>query len=125
MRVEGERRVYDVYVGDKKIEEDKLYKVTFDEYLGSGGDGYSMFKKYKIFKDTKLVDNEILKRYIIYPLNRTIPNEYRKTQGRIVKMKKDLRSDDIIILHTNDVHCAINDHIGYDGLNLYKKELQL
>ena len=124
VRVEGERRVYDVYVGDKKIEEDKLYKVTFDEYLGSGGDGYSMFKKYKIFKDTKLVDNEILKRYIIYPLNRTIPNEYRKTQGRIVKMKKDLRSDDIIILHTNDVHCAINDHIGYDGLNLYKKELQ-
>jgi 2',3'-cyclic-nucleotide 2'-phosphodiesterase (5'-nucleotidase family) len=33
-------------------------------------------------------------------------------------------SDDIIILHTNDVHCGIMDKIGYDGLMLYKKELQ-
>ena len=33
-------------------------------------------------------------------------------------------SDDIIILHTNDVHCGINEVIGYDGLYLYKKELQ-
>lgn len=29
----------------------------------------------------------------------------------------------IVILHTNDVHCGINDAIGYDGLMLYKKEL--
>ena len=34
-------------------------------------------------------------------------------------------SDDIIILHTNDVHCGINEVIDYDdGLYLYKKELQ-
>ena len=33
-------------------------------------------------------------------------------------------SDDIIILHTNDVHCGIMDKIGYDGLMLYKKELK-
>ena len=33
-------------------------------------------------------------------------------------------SDDIIILHTNDVHCGVNEVIGYDGLYLYKKELQ-
>ena len=125
VRVEGERRVYDVFVGDERIDEDKLYNVTYDEYLGSGGDGFSMFQKYKVAKDLKLVDNEVLKRYIIYQLNRTIPDEYRKTQGRIVKMKKDFRSDDIIILHTNDVHCAISDDIGYDGLMLYKKELQL
>ena len=38
--------------------------------------------------------------------------------------ESDNRSDDIIILHTNDVHCGINDNIGYDGLMLYKKELQ-
>ena len=40
------------------------------------------------------------------------------------KLKEENLSDDIIILHTNDVHCSINDYIGYDGLNLYKKELQ-
>ena len=33
-------------------------------------------------------------------------------------------SEDIIILHTNDVHCAVLSGIGYDGLMLYKKELQ-
>ena len=33
------------------------------------------------------------------------------------------KSKDIIILHTNDVHCGVNDTIGYDGLMLYKKQL--
>ena len=33
-------------------------------------------------------------------------------------------SDDIIIIHTNDVHCAADENIGYDGLMLYKKELE-
>ena len=37
--------------------------------------------------------------------------------------KQDSRSDDIIILHTNDVHCGVQDSIGYDGLMLYKKQL--
>ena len=29
-----------------------------------------------------------------------------------------------VILHTNDVHVGYQDNIGYDGLALYKKELQ-
>ena len=29
-----------------------------------------------------------------------------------------------VILHTNDVHVAFQDNIGYDGLALYKKELE-
>ena len=32
-------------------------------------------------------------------------------------------SDDIIILHLNDVHCGVNDTIGYDGFRLYRDEL--
>ena len=34
--------------------------------------------------------------------------------------------DDVaaVILHTNDVHVAFEDNIGYDGLSLYKKELE-
>lgn len=31
---------------------------------------------------------------------------------------------DIVILHTNDVHCGVDDNIGYAGLALYKKEMQ-
>ena len=33
------------------------------------------------------------------------------------------KSNDIVILHTNDVHCGVQDSIGYDGLMLYKKQL--
>ena len=40
------------------------------------------------------------------------------------QQETDNRSDDIVILHTNDVHCGIQDIIGYDGLNFYKKQLQ-
>jgi len=29
-----------------------------------------------------------------------------------------------VILHTNDIHCGVADNIGYDGLVLYKKELE-
>ena len=32
--------------------------------------------------------------------------------------------DDLIILHVNDVHCGINDKIGYDGFVLYRDELK-
>ncbi len=32
--------------------------------------------------------------------------------------------DDIVVLYTNDVHCGISDVIGYDGLALYKKEME-
>ena len=28
------------------------------------------------------------------------------------------KSNDIVILHTNDVHCGVQDSIGYDGLVL-------
>lgn len=31
---------------------------------------------------------------------------------------------DIVILYTNDVHCGVDDNIGYAGLALYKKEMQ-
>ena len=32
--------------------------------------------------------------------------------------------EDIIILHINDVHCGVNDTIGYDGFYLYREELK-
>ena len=43
--------------------------------------------------------------------------------------KKNLRkaddlSDDIAIIHLNDVHCGITDTIGYDGFVLYRRELE-
>lgn len=36
----------------------------------------------------------------------------------------DERLDDVIVLFTNDVHCGIDENIGYAGLSAYKKEMQ-
>ena len=33
-------------------------------------------------------------------------------------------SDDIVILHINDVHCGVNNTIGYDGFVLYRDDLK-
>ncbi|MCQ4833479.1 metallophosphoesterase, partial [Hungatella sp. SL.1.14] len=30
---------------------------------------------------------------------------------------------DIVVLYTNDVHCGVDDNIGYAGLALYKKQM--
>ena len=89
VKVDGERRVYDVYINDKKIDENKKYTISFDDFLAEGGDGFSMFTKYNLTNDTSLVDNEAFKFYLETELNRTIPNKYKTTQGRIVKAKKN------------------------------------
>ncbi len=43
--------------------------------------------------------------------------------GAISSTAADAR-EDIVILYTNDVHCGVNDVIGYDGLELYKREME-
>ena len=46
--------------------------------------------------------------------------------NNFLSQKRNLQetSDDIIILHLNDVHCGVNDTIGYDGYVLYLNELK-
>jgi len=34
------------------------------------------------------------------------------------------KQNDIVILYTNDVHCAVDENIGYAGLAAYKKQMQ-
>ena len=34
------------------------------------------------------------------------------------------KSNDIVILATSDVHCAVDDNIGYAGLAAYKKQME-
>ena len=41
-----------------------------------------------------------------------------------VSAAENEKSNDIVILYTNDVHCAVEDNIGYAGLALYKREMQ-
>ena len=57
-------------------------------------------------------------------------NSSNKKNLKEVSKKNDKReleselSDDIVIIHLNDVHCGLNDTIGYDGFVLYRDELK-
>ena len=52
-------------------------------------------------------------------LSQIYSSQYMKNPKRNLQEK----NNDIVILHTNDVHCGVTDTIGYDGLMLYKKQL--
>ena len=124
-RVSGERRVYDVKVNDEPVDLNKKYTLSTNAFIIDGGDGYSMFAKYKGYTKMSIgVDNEVLLKYIRDYLQGVIPEKYQTVEGRIIKTEGKVSSSDIIILHTNDVHCGVQDAIGYDGLMLYKKILQ-
>ena len=85
IKIRGKRRVYDTKVGKKTIEPKKKYKISFDSFIGNGGDGYSMFRKYdEIFNSLKS-GSEALIAYIQEKLNGIIPvKEYYNIQGRII-----------------------------------------
>ena len=59
-----------------------------------------------------------------FKVNTLFPNNKFQNKRNLKEIKEEELSDDIIILHTNDAHCALMSNIGYDGLMLYKKELQ-
>ena len=47
------------------------------------------------------------------------------TQKKIKNIRKlESSKDDVAIIHINDVHCGVNDTIGYDGFVLYRDELK-
>ena len=88
IKINGKRRVYDVMVNGEKLDLNKKYKIAFNLYLGNGGDGYSMFVKYKEYEELPLNDNEILIKYIKEDLKGSIPSFYQETQGRIIIVDK-------------------------------------
>ena len=59
-----------------------------------------------------------------FEVNSLIINDHISNNRELKEYLNDYEEEDIIILHTNDVHCGLNDNIGHDGLMLFKKELQ-
>ena len=47
-----------------------------------------------------------------------------KFNKNLRKLQNTEKSDDIVIIHLNDVHCYLNDSIGYDGLAVYLDEIR-
>ena len=84
VKVEGTRRVSNVMIGDKPLDVNKKYNISFDNYIANGGDGFSMFNKYEELSSTLKTDNQAFMIYIKDVLNGIIPDKYRTTQGRII-----------------------------------------
>ena len=97
IKVKGDRRVYDVKVGNEKIDSKKNYTISFDSYIGEGGDGYSMFRNKEEIYNTLKPDNEALISYIKEELNGIIPDRYNSTQGRIIINSNNNDSEAFII----------------------------
>ena len=89
VKIEGERRVFDVFVGNEKLDENKIYKLTLPDYMANGGSGFTMFTKYNISNYTEGFISEVFKNYIKKDLNKKIPDIYNTTHGRIVITQKN------------------------------------
>ena len=93
VEVMGERRVYDVKVGNEYLDLNKEYNISLDEYSADGGDGFSMFGKYEDDYPTGKSEDELLLKYIKEDLNGIIPDKYKTKEERIIiylKNKSDL-----------------------------------
>ena len=62
----------------------------------------------------------------LFIFNFAFQKEFRKIdiQEKIPRKLEEELSDDIVILHVNDVHCGLNDSLGYDGFVLYRDEMK-
>ena len=96
VKIEGERRVFDVFVGNEKLDINKNYTVSLPDFMAEGGDGYTMFTNYKVTNDSQGFISDICKNYIQKDLNKTIPVIYKTNQDRIVKMQKKNNSGNFI-----------------------------
>ena len=64
VKIEGERRVFDVFVGNEKLDINKNYTVSLPDFMAEGGDGYTMFTNYKVTNDSQGFISDICKNYI-------------------------------------------------------------
>ena len=82
--VKGKRRVYDVKVGNEALNETKKYRISFDNYISGGGDGFTMFQEFEEIESTSKTDNQAFISYITDVLKGVIPEQYRNSSNRII-----------------------------------------
>ena len=82
--VKGKRRVYDVKVGNEALNETKKYRISFDNYIAGGGDGFTMFQEFEEIESTSKTDNQAFTSYITDVLKGVIPEQYRNSSNRII-----------------------------------------
>ena len=88
VKVNGERRVFNVKLNGEAINPENTYDVTLLEFTASGGDGYSMIGNVEVDREALLTDTDAVTDYIKENLKGKIPDKYKDVQGRINKSSK-------------------------------------
>ena len=83
VNITGKRRVSNVKVNGENLVSDKLYKVSISDFVGNGGDGYTMFDKYDVYNESLFTDTDAVAYFIKNDLKGEIPSSYKDFQGRI------------------------------------------
>ena len=83
MNVTGKRRVSNVKINGKDLVKDQLYNASLIEYNAFGGSGYNMFTDFEVFNEALVTDTDAICYFIKDNLNGSIPEIYKKPQGRI------------------------------------------
>ena len=60
----SEKGVSDVQIAGESLVEDKIYRMSFNNYSASGGDGYPKLSDHPNYVNTGYMDAEVLKEYI-------------------------------------------------------------
>ena len=72
----------------------KKYNISLPDFIGDGGDGYSMFTKHKIVNESVFTDSDALSHYISYNLKGQVPDDYKKNNTRIFFKERSDDDDD-------------------------------
>ena len=83
LKITGKRKVTNVKINGEEIDPNKNYSISMSDFIGNGGDGYTMMAKYEVFKEGLLTDTDAIAYYIKNDLKGMIPAEYKNFQGRI------------------------------------------
>jgi len=93
LKITGKRKVTNVKINGEEIDPNKNYSISMSDYIGNGGDGYTMIAKYEVFKEGLLTDTDAIAYYIKNDLNGIIPEKYKDFQGRINLIKGSVPSN--------------------------------
>ena len=83
INVTGKRRVSNVKINGEELNLTKIYNAALNEFIGKGGDGYSMFINCNIINESIFTDTDSVIYYIQNTLKGEIPEKYKNEEGRI------------------------------------------
>ena len=88
IRVDGDRRVFNVKINGENLDINKKYNISCSEYVLAGGDGFTMFSDFKVVNESLFTDSDALSYHIKSNLNGKVPEYYKNELQRINEVSK-------------------------------------